>query len=347
MEPQTRASDWPERVPGWKRHLLSLLWLLDDRTSFVIPALLAVLRLLMARVDLVYTTAPPFSVHLVGLILRRAAGLRWAAEFRDPWTDDPKPPHLRTRWSDAAERWLERQCLKSADHVIAVTDSARDLLIAKTDGSGLARKTIVVRNGIETLSGGAPRPRGDGPFRIVHIGTFYDWRDPRPFLAGLATVARQCNLGPDDLQVDLIGDCRWFHGVSIEAAATDAGLRDLVRFRDWAPRQVALQAVATADLLLLLAQNQPAAVPTKLYEYLGARIPVLAFADAGGEVAAMLRRAGGHYLLTDHDPVTAARVIGQALCETRTSQQPVGDEAVLREWTLDRQLRRLRAALKV
>jgi len=343
--PQTQGRDWPDRVSGWKRHLGALLWLPDDRTGFVIPALLAALR---AGADLVYTTAPPFSGHLVGLVLRRATGLPWAAEFRDPWTDDRgKPPHVRSRWSDAAELWLERQCLKAADHIIAVTESARELFVAKANGNGLARKTVVVRNGIDRLSVARPRPAGVGPLRIVHIGTFYDWRDPRPFLTGLATVVRERKLGPDDLQVELIGDCRSFHGISVEQVAADAGLHDFVRFRDWAPREVALQAITSADLLLILAQNQPAQVPNKLYEYLGTRIPILAFTDAAGETAAMLRQAGGHYLVTDHAPALAAQVIGQALREARASRQPVGDEAVLREWTLDRQLQRLRAALAV
>lgn len=340
------APDWPDRVPTWKRYLLSLMWLLDDRTGFVLPALLAAWREIRMGVDLIYTTAPPFSVHLVGFTLRRLGGPRWAAEFRDPWTDEPgKPAQIRSRWGDVAERWLERQCLRSADHVIAVTDSARELLIAKTDGAGLARKTVVVRNGIERLSAGTSRSRGVGPYRIVHIGTLYEWRDPRPFLAGLGSVMQQSGLGPDDLQVDLIGDCRWFHGVSVEQAAADAGLRDVVRFRDWAPRELALRAVSTADLLLVFAQNQRAAVPNKLYEYLGARIPILAFTDDDAEVATMLRQAGGHYLVTDHNSVTAAHVITRALRETRLSREPAGDEAVLRAWTLDNQLQRLRAAL--
>ena len=106
-----------------------------------------------------------------------------------------------------------------------------------------------------------------------------------------------------------------------------------------------MRAVSDADLLLLLAQNQPAQVPAKLYDYLGTRIPILAFTDANGEVATMLQRAGGHYLVTDHDPAVAARVIGRALRDVRASRAPVGDEAVLQKWTLDGQLQHLRATL--
>ena len=348
--PNTPVRDWPNRVPAWKRHLMSLMWLPDDRTGFILPALRAARRELRHGIDLVYTTAPPFSAHLVGLALRHAGGssVRWAAEFRDPWTDNPgKPAHLRSAWSDAVERWLERQCLRTADHVIAVTDIARQLLIEKAPDADVARKTIVVRNGIETLSDGVSRRNGNGhrPLRIVHVGTFYGWRDPRPFLAGLAAAIRQCDAGPVDLEVDLIGDCRWFRDVSVEQTAAEVGLQGRIRFRDWVPHEEAMRAVSDADLLLLLAQNQPAQVPAKLYDYLGTRIPILAFTDASGEVATMLQRAGGHYLVTDHDPAVAARVIGRALRDVRASRAPVGDEAVLQKWTLDGQLQHLRATL--
>src|SRR6266850_4310467 len=71
--PETQSdrstSDWPDHVPSWKRYLLSLLWFLDDRTGFVIPALLAAVGQVRGGIDLVYTTVPPFSGHLVGLIL--------------------------------------------------------------------------------------------------------------------------------------------------------------------------------------------------------------------------------------------------------------------------------------
>jgi glycosyltransferase involved in cell wall biosynthesis len=340
--------DWPDRVPSWKRHLLSLLWFLDDRTGFVLPALLAALGQVRKGVDLVYTTVPPFSGHLVGLILRRVGGLRWAAEFRDPWTDQRgKPAHVRSRWSDAAERWLERQCLRAANHIVAVTDNTRDLLVAKGNGAGLAHKTIVVRNGIERLAAAPSTSRpAHRPFRIVHVGTFYDWRDPRPFFASLAAAVRTCGVRSGDVEVELIGDCRRYHGIAVEQLATDLGLADRVTFRDWVPHDVALQAIETADLLLLLNENQPAQAPTKMYEYLGARVPILAFTNEGSEVVHMLRRVGGHYLVIDRNPETAARLIADAIRNRGASQEAVGDETVLGTWTVERQMQQLCAALE-
>jgi len=97
-------------------------------------------------------------------------------------------------------------------------------------------------------------------------------------------------------------------------------------------------------VLLLLAQGQPNQVPNKLYDYLGTRHRILAFADAEGETARMLTRVGGHYLVTTTDPTQAARLTDAALFG-RDSAGP-GDDAVLREWTTDRQMARLVSLLE-
>jgi len=233
-----------------------------------------------------------------------------------------------------------------------VTDNTRELLIAKTNGgkangAGLAGKTIVVRNGIERLAVAASTTRpANRPFRIVHVGRFYDWRDPRPFFASLAAATRTYGVPSHNVEVELIGDCRWYHGISVEQLARDLGIADRVRFRDWVPHNIALQAIETADLLLLLNENQPAQAPTKMYEYLGTRVPILAFTEEGSEVVHMLRRVGGHYLVTDRNPDTAARLIADAIRNRRASQDAVGDERVLATWTVERQMQRLRAALE-
>jgi hypothetical protein len=83
-----------------------------------------------------------------------------------------------------------------------------------------------------------------------------------------------------------------------------------------------------------------------MYEYLGTRIPILAFSNEGGEVVHMLRRVGGHYLVTDRDPNTAARFIADAVRTRRASQELVGDQMVLETWTVDRQMQQLCAALE-
>ncbi|HXE56834.1 MAG TPA: glycosyltransferase family 4 protein [Gemmatimonadales bacterium] len=339
-------SEWPSArtVPTWKRWIFSFLWLPDEHQGFILPAVIAGWRAIRAGADLLYTTAPPHSVSLAGLVLKWLTGVRWIIELRDPWTDNPaKAEHHRSRASDRLERWLEQACLRSADGVVAVSDGIRQLLMTRLSPPA-ATKTIVVRNGIDRLV--PPREVATHrPLRVVHVGTFYHRRDPRPFLEALAIVCRRRGLSREDIRVDLVGRCRWFHDVSVEAAAHALGLDGVVHFHDWVPRAEAQRQIEHADLLLLLALEQPTQIPNKLYDYLGARVPILALADADGETASLLRQVGGHHIVSTTDPGIIAEALDRALPLEGRCPGTEGDAALLHEWTTERQMARLVAFL--
>lgn len=333
----------PSTVPFWKRLVFALMWLPDDKQGFVIPAIRAARKHIRSRDTAVYTSAPPFSSHLAGWRLKQKTGVKWIAEFRDPWTDNPwKPYHVRTRITDALERLLERRCLKAADLVVVVSEGIERVMGPKMKGRSDA--LLLIRNGIDRLLSGAARRTDGGPFRVVHVGSFYHGRDPRPFLKGLALLRTRSPLTPKDIEVKMVGECRWFDGASIERVVADLDIADLVRFEDWIPHEMAQELVNNADLLLLLAQNQPDQVPNKLYEYLGARRPILAFADRGGESARMLERVGGHFVLTEDSPEFAAEALAAALATRGASNESRVD--LLESWTSARQMRCLVDAME-
>lgn len=328
------------RAPWWRRWLLSMIWTPDDRKGFILPALLVSLPEAW-KADLIYSTAPPFSDHLLGLLLRWFSWKPLVVEFRDPWTDNSwKPENARSRFSEAIERWMERRSLGAAHRIVCVSDGIARLL-ARRLGEAERGKLLVVRNGIDELL----PPRGPretaGPIRIVHIGTFYFNRDPMPFLRALAALHQQ---GTSPLELHLVGRGRWYRGNSIEDAAAQLGLGEVVRFQDWVEREESQRITRSADLLLLLAQGQPAQIPNKLYEYLGTRIPILAFADAEGESAHMLQTVGGHVVVSGTDEVVVGAAVGKAL-ELAKSGRAAQAEAILREWTTTAQMERLFVSL--
>jgi len=192
-----------------------------------------------------------------------------------------------------------------------------------------------VRNGIETLSVGRPGPRSASrPFGSC---TWDLLRLARPPLVsrGLATAmrCRACALAI-------------WKSSSLATVALSWDFRGAVSGRSGHQGCFAISRLGTsrggiachrnADLLLLLSQNQPAAVPTKLYEYLGTRIPILAFTDEASEVADMLRQVGGHYVVTSGDADNAAQVIAEAI-RGRQAPVPVGTKSYFRDgpWSPD------------
>ena len=335
----TGASDaaMPTRVPAWRRYIFSFMWLPDDRQGFIWPAYKAARELARGRpFDVIYTSAPPPSVNLVGLFFSKATGVRWIAEFRDPWLDGvPKPWHARSALSDAAERRLERACLKQASEVVTVTYTAAEKIDAKR--KSLSRPpTRVVLNGIDDVSA-STTPKPTGPIRAVHVGSLYHSRDPRPLLGAVAELRRTGELTGRGVILEFIGDARWYGDVSLEAFAKGAGIDDVVQLRDTVPHAEVTKILADAELLVLFAQHQPVQVPNKLYEYLGQRKPILAFADDEGETAAMLRRAGQHFVVTERNVADTTRIVRDAIDAAGKGDWTPNDEQ-LEEWRTDRQM---------
>jgi glycosyltransferase involved in cell wall biosynthesis len=338
----TPSAGWgsPDGVPAWQRWIHSLLWLPDDQQGFIWAAVRSA-RALIAEggaYDLVYTSAPPFSTHLAGLVLKRSLGMPWAAEYRDPWVGNPwKPTHVRSWASDKLDAVFERWCLQEANITVAVTPGIQRTLMSRLSPAEHPRVMLAL-NGIERLR--EPRPPNTGQTSIVYAGSLYLGRDPRPFLAGLARLLTTSPAWREDLKVRFIGDCRWYRGESVEQFVQQLGLADVVEFTDWIPTEACAELIEQADVLLLLAQRQPLQVANKLFDYLGARRPILAFADAHGETAYMLRALGDHPIVVDDDPVSASDALAKAL-ELSRHTMPDHHDSILHEWTAGVQLSRL------
>lgn len=345
--PVARAPRHDPEPSRWKRYLLSAMSVPDNRKGFVPAALARSRSILRDGIDLVYTTAPPFSTHLAGLAIRRTTGTRWVAEFRDPWTENKSRRHLRSRGADAVNRWLERMCVKHADQLVAVSEGTRALLAAKLPVER-REDVLLALNGIDNLLPSAELAEvADGAFRIVHLGDCYAGRDPRPFLRALASVASRNQLTTCDIRMDFIGNCRHYAGTSLEQLVEELGLGDIVVFHDWMPQGEARRRARTADLFLLPFPRHQGLIPNKLFDYLGFRKPILAFVDPDGEAARILRRTGRHHLVTDASPEAAERAIETALAE-RGRRVDTGDsESALLELTTERQMHNLLAALSL
>jgi glycosyltransferase involved in cell wall biosynthesis len=303
----------PTRQPALKRWLLSLLWLPDDRQGLIAAAVHSVLPFLRRRGGVLVTTAPPFSVHVAGSLLQFLSGRPWIADYRDPWTNNPdKPDFVRSVFSDAADRWLERVSLRRAAQVVCSTESLAAELEPRMP---LSRpRPEVIRNGISAPAPTAPNGADRGTaFLIIHTGTLYLGRDPEPFLLGLAEFVARRRLGARDLRVEFIGDAKEYLGRSVPQRAAELGLGDIVTFPGQLPHPECMDRQTHADAFLLLAQGQPSQVPHKLYEYLGARRPILALADEVGESARLLRRGTGHEVITSWTPSAVVEALERVM----------------------------------
>jgi len=299
---------------SFRRLVVSLLSLPDTDQHLIRPFLRAGMRAAREGADLLYTSAPPFSIQIAGLLLRRCMGIPWVAEYRDPWNHPwSHRDGLRTPFVRALDAKMERMALRQADAVVTVTQAAQDLLAGRLP-AGHRHKMILARNGIPAWNAGivsaAPQASDHHtPFTLLHAGSLYMNRDPLAFLDGLSRFVQQRRLGPEAIQVHLIGRCREYKGRSVEALIGERSLSAIVRIEDWAPHDQVRTRMLQADTLLLFAQEQPLQIPNKLYEYLAAGPPILAFVDRVGECARLLQEVGGAEMVYEADPAAVAEIL--------------------------------------
>ena len=68
-------------------------------------------------VDVIITTGPPHSIHLIGLELKKKMDIKWISDFRDPWTDIDYFHQLPlTKSSLKKHQKLEREVLLNSDN---------------------------------------------------------------------------------------------------------------------------------------------------------------------------------------------------------------------------------------
>lgn len=317
----------------------------DHESHYIRPYIRASRRWQPGDIDLVYSTAPPFSIHVAAERISRRLGAPLVLEYRDPW-NHPRSERIVRQFAvtSAHDDYLERRCLRGAQHVIAVSEGAAALLRKRPE----TPPVHVSLNGIPSDLLDSPRPLRSGALSILYAGALYQARDPRPFLRAFANAIRALGWTPAEVRVDFVGECRRFRGQSVVDWVKELGLQHYVHFTDRVPHDEAIRRIGEADVLLLLVQGQPTQIPNKLYDYLATRVPIVAYADTHGEAARMLDAAGGHLVLDEQDEEQQSTSLRELL-NTRLSDRgtEVGDPFVLDCWRSDRQMRLLLEALEL
>jgi hypothetical protein len=283
-----------------RRYVMSFAFLPDGEKGWCVPAIVeAVRQIRRHRLRWFMTSCPPYSVHLVGLMVRTLTGARWIADFRDPWmTTGSKRLYPTCAASLTIESWLERRVIERADLVVFNVERLRDAYRSRY-AHVTASKFAFIPNAIAAVSQSAPAPAFDR-FTICYTGSLYVGRSPEPVFHAVSKLIRAGTVMPDAVRILLVGQCRFIDGTPTEHVVRRYGLESTVEVRDFVPHAEAFDLVRRSHLALLLAPNLPYQIPAKVYDYLGAGTRILAIAEEGG-TADLLRDTGSGSSFTSED----------------------------------------------
>ena len=235
------------------------------------------------KIDLIISTGPPHSMHLIAKKLHKKNNIKWIADFRDPWTDlyyNKEFKQLST--VIRRNRKLEKSVLKEADCVLTVSNSLKEGF------SKIASRVEVITNGFddEVITKNIVRP--DKKFTISYIGLLPKQSNPKLFFKVLEELSSHNEDFKNDLHINLVGD------ISDEVKAEIKGnnLQNNVSFIGYVSHREAIEYQKKAQVLLLLIPNvkkSEGILTGKLFEYLTAKRPILAIGPENGDLSTVLK----------------------------------------------------------
>ena len=310
----------------------------DPRISWVRPSVRFLKEYLKGHpVDLMITTGPPQSMHLIGLKLHRETGLPWVADFRDPWSRHYSLPYLPlTQRSLRKIRRMEQEVLDEASAVLTVTPFVQKEYAAQT-----RTPVAMITNGYDEEDFAAD-VTPDGYFNLTQTGYLAADGNPALLWKVLGEMAGKDAAFREQLRIRLAG--------LVDKAVYDSldreGLRPNLVDLGYCTHGTAIREQQAASVLLLPLRNAPEMrniLPGKVFEYMAAHRPVLGFGQPDGIQAQLLKETGAG-VTCDWDDEAGVRTFVQKAWEQHLAggvSAPRGEVSQYSRRNLTRQLAEL------
>jgi glycosyltransferase involved in cell wall biosynthesis len=294
----------------------------DENATWALTAIPAGIRIVREHgIDVVVSTSPPPSTHLIAAAIARATGAHWVADLRDSLVAHAhrRSDTVATRTKASMHRRVARLVASRADAITCVSDAISE----ETRALGPSGRVVTIANGCDFDDVAGLERHPSDRFRITHTGSFFGRRDPRPFLqalhdSGLDVVAR------------FLGDFR----PADRAWADGLGLGDRLELLPYAARATSLALQRDSEALLLLIPEAGGrgrgVLSGKVFEYMAVGRPILAVVPPDGAAAELIRQTGAGVVAAPDDTEAIRRALEELHARWRDGGLP--DVVLSDEW---------------
>lgn len=246
------------------------------------------------KIDLLITTGPPHSSHLIGLTLKKETQLPWLVDFRDPWTEVFYNKDLyRTKWAAKYDQKLEKKVLDHADRVLCVSDYLTMSLQQKVSTPSKIQTLI---NGFDHELFERIKAVKKDSFTVTYVGYLGQHHPYKIFLESLEKVAE--NHKDQSIKLDLAGN--------IEAGILEE-IKQIknteVSFDGFVSHDKAIEKIKSADLLFIsipTSSYSKGIITGKLLEYLATGNPIVLLAEKDSDAAKILSAYNHTFVTLDN-----------------------------------------------
>jgi hypothetical protein len=285
---------WKSKLSIWVR---GNFFIPDARVFWVNPSVKYLEQYLkINKIDVVVTSGPPHSLHLIGLQLKKQfPEIKWIADFRDPWTEISYYKHLKlTNKSDKKHRQLESDVFKNAD--ITLATSYTDAENFRKNGAN----AVCITNGFDESDSTNPQTLRSSDsatkFTLSYIGVLEQLRNPENLWKALDELVETNAEFAENFRLKFVGRI----DDKILNAIETSRLKNHLDNLGYLSHDKAINEMSSSTILLIT--NFPNAsskgiIPGKIFEYLATGKQIISFGPDDADVAKILdeTKAGKHF----------------------------------------------------
>lgn len=298
-----KNQSWKSKLSIWVR---GNFFIPDARVFWVKPSAKFLEQYLKEnKIDVVVTSGPPHSLHLIGLNLKKKLpNLKWIADFRDPWTEISYYKHLKlTKNSDKKHRQLESEVFKNAD--ITLATSYTDAENFRKNGAN----AVCITNGFdETDASQTPSSSNSQTlqhkFTLSYIGVLEQLRNPENLWRVLDNLVKTNSDFAENFSLKFVGrvDDKILNEIE------NSGLKKHISNLGYVSHDKAIDEMAKSSLLLITNfpnESSRGIIPGKIFEYLATGKQIISFGPNQADVAKILdeTNAGKHFSYQDSETI--------------------------------------------
>ncbi len=306
-----KSPTWISRIKAFVFEKMATL-IVPDQAIFWVPKVSSYLKQnkdLTDSIDIVYTTSPAFSNHLIGRLLKsKNRNMRWVSELRDfHFIETVKSA---TSLKSIINKKLEADIIRKSDKVSFISYAMCEIYAKAFQN--YKNKFDVVYNGFDVSDFNAikiDKTRNE-KLTIFYAGSFYKGvRSPGPLLKILDKMIEEKKISSSDFVIQIAG--RMENEIIDEVRNFVSS--SSIEFLGIISRTEALQRMANADLLWMIVGSKPThytGIPIKFFEYLAVRRPIINFAPSCSEPTRIIteRNLGWNFHTDDFDLLDSAKL---------------------------------------
>lgn len=297
-----KNQSWKSKLSIWVR---GNFFIPDARVFWVKPSVKFLEQYLKEnKIDVVVTSGPPHSLHMIGLGLKeKFPNLKWIADFRDPWTEISYYKHLKlTKSSDRKHRQLESAVFKKAD--ITLATSYTDAENFRKAGAN----AVCITNGFDEEAkkqkGEIVKGQKNETFTLSYIGVLEQLRNPENLWKVLDELIKENKEFAKAFTLKFAGRV----DDKILQFIENSSLKDHLLNLGYIPHNKAVEEMANSSLLLITNfpnESSKGIIPGKIFEYLATGKQIISFGPDEADVSRILTEtgAGKHFNYQDSKAV--------------------------------------------